>query len=136
MRTDHWLRSVLIVTGLLSMLSAAGCQTSQPGVTNTMGRYDMAVNAPPPRATRAALNVLEDDYKFKVESSALTAIDGKVEAQSAQGTKIWVWVERQGDNGSLVSVRVGAGDEKLSLEILGKIKESAKTIMERIREKV
>ena len=132
----HRFVSLWIATGLVSVLIAAGCRTSQHGVTDTMGRYDLVVHAPPPRATRAAMDVLEDDYLFKVESSGFSTIDGKVEAQSAQGTRIWVRVERQGDSDSVVSVRVGSGDEKLSLEILGKIKDRAKTIMDRVREKM
>ena len=127
---------VLVAAGLISLLVAGGCKTSQPGTTDTMGRYDMVVNAPPPRATRAATNVLEDDYKFTIDSTAYSTIDGKIVAHTAQNTKVWVWVERQGENDSVVSLRVGVGDEKLSLEILAKIKESAKTLMERLREKM
>jgi hypothetical protein len=126
-----------LAAGLISLLVAGGCKTSQAGTTDTMGRFDMVINAPPPRATRAAQEVLEDDYKFAIDSSALSTIDGKIEAHSAQDTKVWVWVERQGDDNSLVSIRIGmAGDEKLSLEILAKIRDQAKTLMQRLKEKM
>ena len=127
---------VIAAIAFVSLLTAAGCQTAQPGTTDTLGRYDMVISAPPPRATRAAADVLEDDYKFKIDSSAFSAIDGKVVAETAQGTTIWTWVQRKGDNDSLVSVRVGVGDEKLSMEILAKIRDRSNSLMERIKEKM
>jgi hypothetical protein len=122
------------VCGVL-LLALMGCATDKPGVTDTMGRYDQVINAPTPRATQAATDVLESDYKFKILSTAYSEIDGKVEAQSAQDMKIWVWVQKIDDNSCTVSVRVGdMGDQKLSMEILGKIQDRSKTMMQKLRE--
>jgi hypothetical protein len=119
----------------LLALAVAGCSTDKPGVTDTMGRYDQVINAPAARATQAATDVLDSDYHFKVLSSAYSTIDGKVEAESAQGMKVWVWVERKDDDSSTVSVRCGdMGDQKLSMEILDKIQDRSKTLMQKIRE--
>jgi len=131
--TTHLGMAMLICAAL--GLSGAGCQTSKPGVTDTVGRIDAVIEAPPPRVTQAATNVLENDYHFKLLSTAYTTIDGRVEAESAQGTKVWVWVAKKDDNSSAVSMRVGlTGDEKLSLEMLDKIKARSKTLMDKLRE--
>src|SRR5690242_2168002 len=90
------------VCAVLGLGSLAGCESTQPGVTNTVGRYDMVIDAPPARVTQVVQGVLQDDYKFQIDTSAYTKIDGKVVAHTAQGTKVWVWVNRQGDNMSQV----------------------------------
>jgi hypothetical protein len=136
MRAHHRIPSFWIAAGLVSFLVASGCRTSPHEAAQATGRYDVVVHAPPPQATRATTDVLEGDYLFKIESSAFTNADGNVEAQSAQGTRVWARVEGRGDGDSVVSIRVGSGDEKLSLEILDKIKDRARTIMERIRAKM
>lgn len=115
-----------------------GCETSRPEVTNVAGRYDMYMDASTERVTDAAVSVLESDYKFVIESKASTAIDGRVVAHTARNTKIYVWVERISDTSSKASVRVGelTGDQALSMEILDKIKQKAKPLMQKIKEKL
>lgn len=119
-------------------LSVLGCDTNRPGVTQTLGQYDMVLEAPTSRASRAAEDVLKGDYKFVIDSSVHTAIDGKVVAHTAHNNQVTVWVTREGDNLSKVTVQVDqlTDRERLSMEILGKIKEKSKTVVEQIRDKL
>jgi hypothetical protein len=106
----------------LGLLAAGGCSTNTPGVTDTAGRFDMLIDAPPATVARAADSVIEN-YKFPIESFTFSKADGHLLAHTAQGTEVQLWINQQGDNVSKIEIRVGlTGDEALSQQILKKIK--------------
>ncbi len=105
------------------MFMAVGCSTAAPGVTNQAGTYIAAFDAKPEKLTKAAQAVCEE-LKLTIVTSNVTALDGYIEAKTAQDREVTIKVSRLNDTQSQVSVRVGVlGDGELSTLILDKIKQ-------------
>lgn len=115
-----------LVAATMLTIGLAGCSTSSPGAKNVMGAVKGHLAADPPAVTEAATEVLRDDMKLTLISSTSTAVDGKVVARTAQDTRVDVDVVKAGENVSNVSIRVGLGDEAMSVQILEAIKAKLK----------
>ncbi len=113
--------TLLLFTGLL-----AACSTGQPGVTNEVGCVVTRVAANTTDTTAAARKAVES-LKLTSVTSQATAVDGIVTARTAQGDDVKISIDRDGDNVSKVSIRVGTwGDESTSLSIIEKMRETIK----------
>jgi hypothetical protein len=112
---------VVVLGGAMSLL--AGCQTSEPGATDTLGVYTTNVDARPDKVTYAASKACEDLKLAGIESSA-SLVDGKVTAKTAQGDAVSINVEQAGDNVSKVSIHIGVtGDEAVSKQLVDRIRD-------------
>jgi Protein of unknown function (DUF3568) len=106
----------------LLLLSSAGCSTTEPGATDTLGNYSTNVNSTPDKVANAA-NKACQDLKFVDVNSTVTKVDGKVTAKTAQGDDVNIEIAQAGQDVSSVTVRVGAtGDPAISKEIVDRIK--------------
>ena len=80
----------------------------------------------PDRVVKAAEAALEE-LEFKLVSASGTKLDGRIKARTAQGKDIVIMVEKEGEDVSKVTVKVGTlGDETISLAIIEKTKEHLK----------
>lgn len=123
-RKTHVLMPVFAILGLLWL---PACATHEPGVKNVVGTYTATVKGAPVEVTDAASSTLEEMELLKLKSK-VTAVDGSVSAQTADGTNVSVDIEQAGDGLSSVRVRVGvAGDKKLSMAIIDGIKKELKS---------
>ena len=110
-----------LILGTL-LLALNGCQTNQPGTTNTMGTYITNVSANPDKVTNAASAACKDLSLTDINASG-TKVDGKVRAYNAQGQEVAIDIEQTGDDVSKVSVRIGVvGDAAMSRQIMDHIK--------------
>jgi hypothetical protein len=119
------MKMALFFIGVLSLgaflLNTTGCATEQPGATDTLGTYSTQVAAAPDKATTAASKACED-LKLNNIASNGTKVDGKVTAQTAEGTDVVINIEQAGDNVSKVSIHVGAtGDEAVSKQLVDRM---------------
>lgn len=111
----------LIVAGL-GLVLLSGCQTFKKAT----GTHYAHMSATPDRVVKAAEAALEE-LEFKLVSASGTKLDGRIKARTAQGKDIIIMVEKEGDNVSKVTVKVGTlGDETISLAIIEKTKEHLK----------
>lgn len=120
------MRSALLTLCLLSLGSflwlASGCQTTQPGATDTLGVYSTHVDGAPDQVTSAAQKACYDMKLLDVNGTG-TKVDGKVTARTAQGDDIAINVEQAGENVSKVSIHVGlTGDETVSKQLVDRIR--------------
>lgn len=101
----------------------AACKTSQVGVKNTFGTYNTLLSSNPEEVTEAAAEVAQDLKLVNVEVTS-TTVDGRVQARTADDTKVVIRSKLAGDGVTEIKIRVGAGfgDEMLSLDILDRIK--------------
>ena len=107
---------------MMAMTLAIGCSTGQQGVSNRMGTLTTRVSANTQQATDAAKRALEE-LKLSGVTATSTSLDGVASATTAQGDKVSVNIEREGDDVSKVSVKVGTwGDEATSLAIIDKMR--------------
>ena len=111
---------VLLATVALPFVA---CKTSQVGVKNTFGTYNTLLSATPEEVTEAAAEVAQDLKLVNVQVTS-TTVDGRVEAHTADETKVTIRAKMAGDGVTQIKIRVGAGfgDEMLSLDILDRIK--------------
>ncbi len=118
----HSLRTSLFYA-LLSLSIASACETSQVGVTNRFGSIEAKLATTPNRATAAAEEVLRE-MELRMGEVMSTAIDGRVEAQTANDDQVVIRTKAGGPDVTEISIRVGSGmgDEALSLEILDRIR--------------
>ena len=72
--------------------------------------------------TKAAADAA-DDLKMKDISSTGTKVDGKVTAKNAQGDVVSINIEQSGEDVSKVTIRVGAGDEAVSKQLVDRIRD-------------
>jgi Protein of unknown function (DUF3568) len=119
------MKAVLVLVAMFSLsvllLTLNGCQTDQPGATNTLGDYTTNVSAAPDKVTDAANKACED-LKFQNINAAGTKVDGKVTAKTAQGDDVVITITQSGSDVSKVNVRVGAGgDQAVSKQIVDRI---------------
>lgn len=68
--------TTLALGAAMLMVLAVGCNTSEPGVKNTLGNLSTVVNASPSETTAAAENVLRELELLRVHAEA-TELDGK-----------------------------------------------------------
>jgi len=120
------MRSALFATCLLSLGSflwlAAGCQTTQPGATDTLGVYSTHIDGAPDQVTSAAQKACNDMKLLDVNSTG-TKVDGKVTARTAQGSDVAINIEQAGENVSKVTIQVGVtGDETVSKQLVDRIR--------------
>ena len=112
----------LMMVVAFASFALTGCETGQSGTKNVLGEYSATMAYPADAVTRAAEAVLRDELRLIDVTANSTTIDGKVKAKTAQNDSVTVAIESIGENVSEVKVRVGLGDESLSLTILDKIK--------------
>lgn len=111
---------------MLAMLGVMGCSTGQQGVTNRVGTLVTRVSANTQQSTEAARRALEE-LKLSGVTATSTSLDGVASATTAQGDKVNVSIEREGEDVSKVSVKVGTwGDEATSLAIIDKMRANLK----------
>jgi hypothetical protein len=102
------------------VLAMQGCQTDQPGTTETLGSYTANVDSSPDKVTTAAAKAAEDLKLTNITSNG-TKVDGVVSAMTAQGDRVDIRIEQAGENVSKVTIRVGTtGDEALSKQLIDK----------------
>ncbi|HEX7009578.1 MAG TPA: DUF3568 family protein [Phycisphaeraceae bacterium] len=119
-RTTLWLAASLAL--LICVVPA--CSTLAPGVKNQMGTIVAYVEGSPDQVTSAAEKALKE-MSLTIDYNSATALDGRILAHTAQGTKVRIDVEQSGENISKTSIRVGSfGDEGVSMAILNRIKEN------------
>jgi hypothetical protein len=107
---------------IVAMLVLPACETSQAGVKSDYLRQWTTVDADVADTTDAVEEVLNDMELLDVKASH-TAIDGQVEAETADDTEIEVAIKKEGD-GSEVTVWVGkVGDPELGKEILAAVED-------------
>jgi hypothetical protein len=107
----------------LGLMVLSGCETNSPGEKDTLGTYSVMVDGRPDKVTKAATESVQDMKLTDIVSTG-TTIDGKVMAKDAQSDNVEIDIEQAGDNVSKVTVRVGAGDEAISHQILDRIKKN------------
>lgn len=106
----------------LGLAFLPGCQT----IKKVTGTHYAHMSATPDRVVKAAEAALED-LEFKLVSASATKLDGRIKARTAQGKDIIIMVEKEGEDVSKVTVKVGTlGDETISLAILEKTREHLK----------
>ncbi len=115
---------IMALFGLGVFMIQAGCQTDEPGATNTLGFYTTNVDARPDKVTTAAYKACEDLKLSNINSgSGGSTVDGEVTATTAQGTNVTIDIKENGDNVSKVTIRVGTtGDNSVSEQLVDRIK--------------
>lgn len=114
----------LLVLGLAALLT--GCQSAGLAGVDKRGQYALSIDGSPYQVITAAKQVLGNDYKCEVSGVAYTDIDGKLVAVDKNKQVISVWVDRQDDESSRMSVTIGAGgDRTRSIEILNRTRDQA-----------
>jgi hypothetical protein len=110
----------------LGAMCFVGCASRhEEGVKSTYRTQSTMVNADTAATTEAAEAVL-NDRELKDVNSSSTRVDGKATGKMADGTKVNVAVQKNGDNMSSVAVNVGlTGDPSLGAEIAKAIKTRA-----------
>ena len=104
---------------VLGLALLPGCQT----IKKVTGTHYAHMSAMPDRVVKAAIAALEE-LEFKMVSGSGTKLEGRVKARTAQGKDIVIMVEKEGEDVSKVTVKVGTlGDETISQAILEKTKE-------------
>ncbi len=118
----RFLRTSLLSVLLFSSV-ASSCETSQVGVTNRFGTIQAKLATTPDRATAAAEEVLRE-MQMRMGEVESTAIDGRVEARTANDDQVVIRTKAGGPDVTEISIRVGTGlgDEALSLVILDRIR--------------
>jgi uncharacterized protein DUF3568 len=112
---------VLAIAGAV-FLTFSGCSTDQPGATDTLGSYSTNVAATPDKVTTAASKACSDLNLQNINSNG-TSVDGKVTANTADGTAVVIDIAQSGDNVSKVTIRVGTtGDQSISQQLVDRIK--------------
>lgn len=107
-----------------AMFTLGGCETSTPGVTNTLGALDAHLDSTPDKVTKAARKACEE-LKLAEIASAGTKIDGKVTARTATGEAVEISIGLAGENVSSIHIRVGTtGDMAVSKQIFDRTKDN------------
>lgn len=120
------MRFAMLVLGIMCMgaflFNSIGCETSQPGTTDTLGTYTTHLDAAPDAVTTAAQKACEDLKLADIQGNG-TKVDGQVTAQTADGTAVTINISQDGDNVSKVSIRVGTtGDQSISQQLVDRMK--------------
>jgi hypothetical protein len=118
------IRSVMglaLVSIGFGLLTLAGCGTGTPGMTNTLGAFELQINGPPDKVTDAAVDAVTDLGLTSIAHSN-TKVDGTVTAKTARNEDVKISIDQSGD-GSDVTIKVGSyGDEAISTQIFNKIR--------------
>lgn len=110
------------LAGLQSCVAVAAGAAGGATVAYVMGEYASELDGTPKQVVEAAKDVLKD-MDMKIQTSASSAMDGKVVAKSALDKTITIIVKRVTDERSKINIRVGTfGDEEVSRSICEKIK--------------
>ena len=120
--------TLVAVFGLVLAVGAGGagvgCQSSQPEVKSSYRSQWTTVNASTAKTTDAAKAVLEEDKLQDIKATS-TKLDGAASGKKADGTKISIAIQKQGES-SEVSVNVGTmGDPRVGADIARRIKDRA-----------
>lgn len=114
--TSH--RSALagLALAVLSLV-ASGCAAvvvagaAGAGVLYYQGALRVTANAEPPAVAKATIKTFKE-LSIPITSETSTTLDGKVVGRNADGSDVTVNIERDGENQSSVSIRIGTfGDE-------------------------
>jgi hypothetical protein len=114
---------VLAIIGCaVSFLALAGCKTA----AKVTGTHYARFAAEPDQVVEAAKGAL-DELELQTLSSSATKLDGQIIAQTAQGEKVTIKVDREGEGVSGASIKVGVvGDKTISEAIIEKTQERLK----------
>ena len=119
------MQKYLVIAFVLSLSTAVlgGCYTTEKGVEENVitGQYTTTVSATADQAIAAAREVAQDMHYTEV-SYNVTKTDGHLQATTSTETIVEFDSHSIGDRLSEISVRVGLGDQKLSRDLLEKIK--------------
>ena len=115
----------LAITLALALSTAAlgACYTTEKGVVENVitGQYTTTVSATADQAIAAAREVAQDMHYTEV-SYNVTKTDGHLQVTTPTETIIEFDSHSTGERLSEITVRVGIGDQKLSRQLLDKIK--------------
>lgn len=120
--------STLRLAALLAVLAVGpGCHTIggrsvEPGtVTYVMGAFETRIEASVEDVHAAVEEVLED-MSLRVESSAVTHLDARVVAHTAQDKRLAIDLMGLRDGTTVISIRGGTlGDKKLSRQVYERV---------------
>lgn len=86
------------------------------------GEYKATVDAPLDRAWEATLAAVED-LQLKVKTKEKDGLMGRLTADQADGTNVWISLDLAGEKTTQFVIRVGvAGDETVSRAVMDKIR--------------
>jgi len=122
MRSRAWSALVLLSLGALTgCLAVAG--TAVVGTAAYVGGdLEARLETSPQRIVEASQAAFQE-MEIRLISADATGIDGQVIGRTALDRKIEIHVERDGETGSKLSIRVDTfGDEALSRQIFEKIR--------------
>jgi hypothetical protein len=114
---------VLVIVGCaVSFLALAGCKTAAKATGTHYARFA----AEPDQVVEAAKGAL-DELELQTLSSSATKLDGQIVAQTAQGKKVTIKVNKEAEGVSKASIKVGTvGDKAISEAIIEKTQERLK----------
>ena len=125
---------LLLCLGVLAIV-AAGCKTSQPGVTKTWNRLETLVEAQPQQVVDAASQTLTE-LNLKVLSSSVSKLGGEVIARTPDDKRVTVSVTPKPNGLTELKVYTGYwGDSDMSQRIIEQIKSKLYTEGSMQREK-
>jgi len=107
-----------VLIGAFLLITLTGCQTSSPGVTDTLGYSSTNVNGPTDKVTSSAQKAAVDLKLTNIVATG-TKIDGKVTAKNAQGDDVTIDIAQSGDNVSKVTIH--GIDEASRKQLIDKI---------------
>lgn len=85
------------------------------------GEYKQTVDSPLDKTWAATLTAV-DQLQFKVKTKEKDGLKGRLTADQADGTNVWISLDANGDKSTVVVIRVGvAGNEQASKAIMDKI---------------
>jgi hypothetical protein len=120
---------------IIALLIAAAALTSCKGTTKSGTAYtqlpnrelEVLLNEDLATVHKTAVDVLKDDFGYTIKKEAKDALEGVIEAATAQNDKVTVQTFKDGDNVTKVQVWVGPlGDRPKSELILSKLEEQLK----------
>jgi hypothetical protein len=92
----------ILCAGLL-LTTLTACQTSSPGVTDTLGYSSTNVNGPTDKVTASAQKACEGLKLMDIVAKG-TKVDGEVTARNAQGDDVTIDIAQSGANVSKVTI--------------------------------
>ncbi|OHB55318.1 MAG: hypothetical protein A2Y07_07385 [Planctomycetes bacterium GWF2_50_10] len=112
---------LILCLGVLAIV-AAGCKTTQPGVTQTWNRLETLVEANPAQVTQAAAETLQE-LDLAIVSSTSSKLSGEVIARTPDDKRVTVTVKPRPNGLSEMYVHTGYwGDTNTSQRIINRIK--------------
>lgn len=111
--------SIFLVSCAAAVLGVAGVAG---GYVYVNGQLRDTIQAPLPRVNRACAQASKM-MGFHTRKNVSDRLKGKMTAEMADGTKVYIWLKSAGPGITKIRIRVGyMGDRELSNQILRRIK--------------